>query len=149
MFLSCGLLQGQEVFLESAVVTPAGNGFETGTLNVSRWRLALINQLVLPGKQTCQSPDDDLYGLPDPDWKVIAFPNPFNRTLSLLFQSDREIACIVRVTGMSGKQWFLRDLNIDPLELTSIDLAFLPPGTYLVTVVLKNGQQQVIKVQKN
>jgi hypothetical protein len=143
------MLYGQEVFLQSSVVAPAGNSVESNTLNISKWRLALVHQVILKEAQVAEPPIENLPALPGAAWKVHAFPNPFNRALSLYIQSEQENEFIVRVTDISGKQWFLRELNVVFNELASFDLSFLPPGIYLVTIASNNDKhQKVIKVQK-
>ena len=139
---SAFLLNGQEIKLNSAVVASAGSSQEMSTVNISKWRLGEVHLIVLQ--------HDELNENPEINWNVTSYPNPLRTVLNLDFKTDETDEFTLQVTDIAGKkQWFSEDKTIAPNQVISIDLAYLTPAMYLVTITPKDKKvQRVIKVQK-
>ncbi|NQU54683.1 MAG: T9SS type A sorting domain-containing protein [Bacteroidetes bacterium] len=137
------ILNGQEIKLNSAVVASAGSNPELSTVNISKWRLGEVHLIVLQR--------DELNELPEINWNVNLYPNPFRQFLNLDFQTDEILEFTIQVTDIAGKkQWSSEEKTILPNQEISLDLDNLAPATYFVTITQKNKKvQRVIKVQKH
>ena len=137
------ILNGQEIKINSAVVASAGSNPELSTVNISKWRLGEVHLIVLQR--------DELNELPEINWYVNSYPNPFRQFLNLDFQTDEILEFTIQVTDIAGKkQWFSEEKTILPNQVISLDLADFAPAMYLVTISQKNKKvQRVIKVQKH
>jgi len=140
--ISCLFTQSQEINLNAAVLATAGNDSDPGSLNLSKWRLGEVHLVVLPG--------DTFDELIIPGWTVKAYPNPFRKFLSLDFQTEEKSEFTILITDLTGKKTLMKeDRKILPQQDVRVDLSFLAPSIYLVSVTSKNKQEQrVIKVQK-
>jgi hypothetical protein len=139
---SCLYTQGQEIKLNAPVLAIAGNEFNPGSVNLSKWRLGEVHLVVLPG--------DIFHGQIVPGWNVTAYPNPFRKFLSLDFQTEEKDEFTILVTDITGKTIIMKeDRIILPHQEIRFDLSFLTPAIYFVSITSKDKQEQrMIKVQK-
>lgn len=140
---SAFVLNGQEINLRSAVLTSAGSNPEPGTINISKWKLGEVQVFTLQR--------DELNELPEINWNVNSYPNPFRQELNLNFQTEEINEFTIQVTDITGKtQWFSKNKTIIPNQVISLDLSNLPPAMYLVTITPKDKKtQRLIKVEKH
>lgn len=147
LFLLCMfsvfLGNGQEIKLNSVVVASAGSNSELSTVNISKWRLGEVHLIVLQ--------QDDFREIPEINWNVSSFPNPFRETLNLGFKTKEVADFTLRITDITGKkQWLSEDKTISQNQIISLDLAYLTPAMYLVTITCKDTRKKrVLKVQKH
>lgn len=137
------ILNGQEIKLNSTVVASAGSNPELRTVNLSKWRIGEVHLIVLQR--------DGLIEPPATNWNVISYPNPFRQLLKLAFQSDEMHEFTIQVTDIAGKiQWYNEEKTILPNQVITLDLAYLTPAMYLITITPKNKKvKRVIKVLKH
>lgn len=143
LFFSVILLNGQEIKLNATVFASAGNNPEISVLNISKWRLGEVHLIVLQ--------QNDLKVLPAKDWTVRSFPNPFSKMLNLEFIAEEGDTYRIQVTDISGKTiLYSEEKAILPHETLTLDLGFLAPSLYLVSISSKDKDMlQVLKVLKH
>lgn len=136
------LLFGQDMRLKSSVIATAGNSIEPGKLNISKWRLGEVHTIVIAG--------NELNVQSEIDWKVSAFPNPFNQYLFVDFKISKSQDFTILVSDAIGKNQLLEnDHSILPGQTIKMDLGHLVPGIYLLTIISKEQEiQRSIKIQK-
>lgn len=138
------LLQGQDMQLKSSAIATAGNSIEPGKLNISKWRLGEVPTIVIAGSGNEFNVQSDF------DWKVSAFPNPFSQYLFVDFKTQRSQDFTILVSDVSGKKQILKiDRTVLPDQTIKVDLDYLTPGIYLMTIISKEQEEQrSIKIQK-
>ncbi len=136
------LIHAQETNLKSTDVVSAESTSERKELNITKWRLGEVHVIVLQ-----QDKPDSPKSF---NWNVNTYPNPFTDRLNLQFETDKQGIFAIQLTDLSGKKILYNGNKIiQPNQLVHLDLAFLSPGFYLVTVIPEDNQtQHVIKVQK-
>ncbi|NQU52611.1 MAG: T9SS type A sorting domain-containing protein [Bacteroidetes bacterium] len=138
------LINGQEIKLKSGVVSSAGSSSsELSAVNISKWRIGEVHLIVLQR--------DKLNDQLATTWDVSSYPNPFNSLLNLSFQTETKNEFTILVIDILGKrQLYNEEKIIMPNQVIQLDLAFLSPALYLVTVIPKDKSiQRIFKVQKN
>ena len=137
------LIKGQDIKLKSGVMSSAGSSTELTTVNISKWRIGEVHIIVLQRDKL----SDQLAST----WDVSSYPNPFSSLLNLSFQTETKNEFTISVTDILGKrQLYTEEKTIMPNEVIQLDLAFLSPALYLITVIPKDKSiQRVFKVQKN
>lgn len=142
MLCSCFCLNGQEIKLSSAVVATAGISDELNAVNISKWRLGEVHLIILQQNEFNKTPEQG--------WNVSSYPNPFQKILNLDFQIDKSDEFTIQVTDITGKKLLMNiDKRVIPTEVIQLDLSYLIPAIYLVTITPKDKQtQRVIKVRK-
>lgn len=143
MLFSCFCLYGQEIQLKSGVVATAGVSDELNVVNISKWRLGEVHLIVLH--------QDEFNKVTESGWDVSSYPNPVQKVLNLGFQTEESDEFTIQVTDITGKKVLMNTKRmILPNEVIQLDLAFLRPAIYLVSVTPKDKQtQRIIKIQKN
>ncbi|HOP05608.1 MAG TPA: M6 family metalloprotease domain-containing protein [Tenuifilaceae bacterium] len=73
----------------------------------------------------------------------VAYPNPFNGTLSF---SNLKGASVITITNIIGQKVYQRRLNGE--EATQISTDTFAKGIYLISIANSNGERRVLKVIK-
>jgi hypothetical protein len=136
------LAQGQEIMLNSTLVSDAGINPVINTINISKWRLGETHTIVLPNNT------DNI--ISEQEWDVRSFPNPFKNHLILDFKIQEKTELSIMVTDITGENILLEDDKIFfNHERVSFNLSHLSSAMYLVSVHTKNKKVlKTIKVQK-
>lgn len=135
---------GQKLTVNAPLVATTGNKSAETTknepVNISKWRLGEIYLLTLP--------ETALENMADSELKV--YPNPFRNQLNLELKTDITADYQLLITDMSGKQQFYNDeKTIVPGQTLQIDLAYLSPAMYVLTLVPADQKSQwMVKIQK-
>lgn len=143
MLFSCFCLYGQEIQLKSGVVATAGISDELNDVNISKWRLGEVHLIVLQ--------QNGFNKVTEPGWNVSSYPNPVQKVLNLNFQTEKRDEFNIQVTDITGKKVLINtNRKVLPNEVIQLDLAYLIPAIYLVSVTPKDKlTQRVIKIQKS
>ncbi len=142
MFLSCILLHGQEVHLRSAVMTTSGLNESGKSVNISRWRIGQVYQIVMPEAELSQ--------LPARDWDVLFYPNPTLHHVNLQFQTVHSDEFDIQVVDNTGKSVLMTTKRkVLPSEVIPLDLSGFISGVYLISITDKTKQShKIIKINK-
>lgn len=140
--LSAPMLFSQDLKLQSDMVASGGIHGVASEVNLSKWRLGEVHQVILQQKEN--SP------LELNPWEVSAYPTPFNRFLYVSFKSDQILHLNILVTNLQGqKQLHQVKKSLQPNQTLQLDLDFLVPQVYLLTIVSTDKQySKTVKIQK-
>lgn len=86
---SIPVIYGQEIKLKSAITASVGISTDKSTDNLSKWRLGQVHSIILKS--------EDINDLPESNWKVKPYANPFERYLNLGFKTESESDFIIQV----------------------------------------------------
>lgn len=142
MFLSLHLV-GQNVQVSSAIVGPSGISEEVKTINISKWQLGQVYQIVL----------NDSYDNNDAtfDGEVTVYPNPTFNIANLKFKMPERAEFEIKVTDITQKEIFSKfTRSVDPEEVLQIDVSKLMPAIYLLKIYSLDGKktsiQKIVKI---
>ena len=114
----CQISFGQEVILNSTIIATAGNNNSaeqnTSSINISKWKIGEVHLIVLQ--------QNKLNRLPETNWDVNSYPNPFKQILNLSFKTEGINDYTIQVTDIAGKkQWLNKNVTITQDELMFIE----------------------------
>lgn len=143
LVISSFMLNGQEIKLNSAVLSSAGTNAELHNVNISKWRLGEVHLIVLQRNEPVE--------LSETNWNVFAYPNPFKETLNLDFKTKELMEFTIQLADVTGRKiWFSEAKKLTPNQVVSLDLTHLASGMYLLSLTPKDKKtQRMIKVQKH
>ena len=95
MFLCSFMTNGQDIRLNSKVITTSGISQNFSTVYFSQWRLGEVHSLVFG--------ENNVYEENKTDWDVTSYPNPFISALNLHFQTEKEMRVEIKVIDINGK----------------------------------------------
>lgn len=141
---SAFIVKGQEIKLNAPIIATAGSNLELSAINISKWRIGEVHLIVLNQEKTAGAVEIKT------DWNVTSYPNPFKGLLNLDFKIKEKGEFTIQVSDIMGKrQYFDLKNTILPNQVISIDLSFLSPAMYLVSILPKDkSEMRVFKVQK-
>jgi hypothetical protein len=72
---------------------------------------------------------------------IDLFPNPANAVLQLSIKTPKAVDCKVIITDVLGKQISAENLSANQLNLPNqINITSLQVGTYLLSIIMPNGE---------
>lgn len=137
MFFSLHLA-GQNVQFSSAIVGTSGISEELKSINISKWQLGQVYQIVL----------NDNYIVNDAtfDGEVTVYPNPTLNIANLKFKMHERDEFEIKLTDITGKEIFSNfTRSVDPEEVLQIDVSKLMPALYLLKIYSFDGKKTSIQ----
>jgi len=143
MFLCSFMTNGQDIRLNSKVITTSGISQNFSTVYFSQWRLGEVHSLVFG--------ENNVFEENETDWDVNSYPNPFTSDLNLHFQTAKEMQVEIRVIDINGKGvYYQKNWQVLKGQTIRLNLDYLVLGTYLISVRPDNEKlQKIFKVQKS
>lgn len=102
------------------------------------------NTLKITTTNLCQGIYDKVIDLPP---GIMAYPNPFDRVLTLSVGKDLSAAATVEVFNMKGSKVYTGKSSISQGQ-TSLDLSSLAPGSYVLKLTLNNSETHIKIIKK-
>ncbi|RYE30394.1 MAG: T9SS type A sorting domain-containing protein [Sphingobacteriaceae bacterium] len=102
------------------------------------------NTIKITTNSLCQGIYEKVIDLPP---GITAYPNPFDRVLTLSVGKDLSSAATVEVFDMKGTKVYAGKNSISQGQ-TTLDLAALAPGNYVLKLVLNNAETHIKIIKK-
>lgn len=142
MIASLGLLNAQEVISTAGDVSEAGGYSLSWTLGETISGTATGTGHILT--QGFQQPWMTVTSIETPDeTPLLVYPNPVDQWLTI---EGSLSGSTILLYDMSGKQVISEAGTDNQVNLLCSDL---PPGTYLLSVILQNGATKTFRILKN